>query len=123
MMSHSDNANTESSLGSQLPNADTESGPRLLTYQQAAEVLQISARTVWTLVDDGRLKAVRFGHTVRIDCRDLEAFIETAKDKKTVSCDGGYRPLSVLARAARSRNKGTDAAQSDPNPGGAADDH
>ena len=53
----------------------------LLTYREAARLLQVSDRTVWTLVDRGDLPAVRFGRTVRIDRRDLEAFIETRKKK------------------------------------------
>lgn len=51
----------------------------LLTYRQAAEVLGVTDRTIWTLVDSGRLPAVRFGRSVRIDPNDLRAFIEHAK--------------------------------------------
>ena len=51
----------------------------LLTYKQAAELLQVSDRTVFTLVKTGQLKAVRFRQTVRIDRRDLENFIEESK--------------------------------------------
>jgi len=52
---------------------------RLLTYRQAAEVLGVSERTIWTLVDQGTLPAVRFGRSVRIDPADLRAFIDRAK--------------------------------------------
>lgn len=70
----------------------------LLTYKQAAALLQVSERTVFALVKKGQLKAVRFGPlkqrrvrrhgqvveiehggTVRIDRRDLEEFILRAK--------------------------------------------
>lgn len=51
----------------------------LLTYREAAGVLGVSERKVWTLVDEGRLPAVRFGRNVRIDPADLRAFIERAK--------------------------------------------
>lgn len=55
----------------------------LLTYAQAAQLLQVSDRTVWQLVKEGRLKAVRFaGRTVRIDRRDLDAFVEQAKGRE-----------------------------------------
>lgn len=50
-----------------------------MTYRQAAEVLGVSERSVWTLVDQGALPAVRFGGSVRIDPADLRAFIERAK--------------------------------------------
>jgi len=51
----------------------------LLTYREAAKVLGVTERTVWTLVDGGVLPAVRFGRSVRIDPADLRAFIERAK--------------------------------------------
>jgi excisionase family DNA binding protein len=59
--------------------------PPLLTYKQAAKLLQVSDRTVFTLVKTGQLKAVRFGHTVRIDRRDLDDFIQQAKNGCGVS--------------------------------------
>ena len=52
---------------------------RLLTYQDAAKQLQVTDRTVWQLVKDDKLRAVRFGRTVRIDPVDLRSFIERAK--------------------------------------------
>jgi excisionase family DNA binding protein len=51
----------------------------LLTYRQAAEVLRITERSLWSLVDRGALPAVRFGRTVRIDPADLRKFIERSK--------------------------------------------
>lgn len=51
----------------------------LLTYREAAGVLGVTDRTVWTLVDRGDLPAVRFGRSVRIDPADLRAFINSAK--------------------------------------------
>jgi excisionase family DNA binding protein len=51
----------------------------LLTYRQAAEILGVSERSIWTLVDKGMLTAVRFGRCVRIDPADLRTFIERAK--------------------------------------------
>ena len=53
----------------------------LLTYREAAALLGVTDRTVWTLVDRGELPAVRFGHSVRIDPADLRAFIEQAKGR------------------------------------------
>lgn len=52
---------------------------RLLTYREASEVLGVSERCLWTMVDQGALRAVRFGRSVRIDPNDLRAFIERAK--------------------------------------------
>lgn len=51
----------------------------LLTYREAARVLGVTERTVWTLVNSGMLPSVRFGRSVRIDPSDLREFIENAK--------------------------------------------
>ncbi|MFO0784702.1 MAG: helix-turn-helix domain-containing protein [Phycisphaerales bacterium] len=51
----------------------------LLTYREAAKVLGVTPRTVWTLVHAGTLPAVRFGRSVRIDPTDLTRFIDRAK--------------------------------------------
>jgi excisionase family DNA binding protein len=56
---------------------EAESGvERLLTYRETAQLLGVTERTVWSLVDRGELAAVRFGRSVRIDPRDLRAFID-----------------------------------------------
>ena len=52
----------------------------LLTYQEAAELLGVSDRTIWALVSRKQLAAVRFGRIVRIDPEDLKVFIRKAKD-------------------------------------------
>ena len=52
---------------------------RLLTYRQAGELLGVTERTVWTLVDQGQLPSVRFGRSVRIEPADLRKFIEQSK--------------------------------------------
>lgn len=51
----------------------------LLTYRQVAEILAVTERTIWSLVSSGRLPAVRFGRSVRIDPVDLQQFIERCK--------------------------------------------
>ena len=55
---------------------------RLLTYRDAAKLLGVTDRTVWQLVKDGHLPAVRFGRSVRIDPADLRAFVERAKQSR-----------------------------------------
>ena len=60
---------------------------QLLNYKQAAEFLQVSERTVYTLVKEGQLRIVRFGRTVRIDQDDLRAFVDRAKTQR-VKGDG-----------------------------------
>ena len=58
----------------------------LLTYTEAGKALRVSARTVWGLVDRGELPAVHVGpRSVRIDPRDLTAFIARAKSGRSVT--------------------------------------
>lgn len=40
---------------------------RLYTAEEAAEVLRLSKQTIWKYGREGKLKAVRFGRTVRYD--------------------------------------------------------
>ena len=72
------------------PSNNIPTQPLLLTYLQAGKLLGVSDRTVWALVNEGKLKAVRFaGRTVRIDRRDLETFIEGHKTGPSLSAPTG----------------------------------
>ena len=53
---------------------------KLLTYRDAAKLLGVTERTIWTLVNRGDLPAVRFGRSVRIDPADLRGFVEASKN-------------------------------------------
>ncbi|NLW83658.1 MAG: helix-turn-helix domain-containing protein [Phycisphaerae bacterium] len=54
--------------------------PLLLSSRDAAKTLAISERTLYTLTQQGRIRAVRLGQRcVRFDVRDLEAFIQACK--------------------------------------------
>jgi excisionase family DNA binding protein len=46
-----------------------------LTYREAAESLQVSSRSVWSLVKSGELIAVRIGRSVRIPLTELHAYL------------------------------------------------
>jgi excisionase family DNA binding protein len=52
---------------------------RLLTLRETARMLSISERTLGTLTKSGRLPVIRMGRAVRVDVRDIEAFIEAEK--------------------------------------------
>ncbi len=47
----------------------------LLTPRQAAEALQISPRTLWSLGNDGTIPIVRIGRLTRYSRRSIERFI------------------------------------------------
>lgn len=51
----------------------------LLTSREAAAILSVSARTLWTLTNEGDRPSVRVGHSVRYDPADLRAWIERQK--------------------------------------------
>jgi excisionase family DNA binding protein len=53
--------------------------PLVLSPRQAAHVLAISERTLWTLTHRGDIPAVRIGRAVRYDPRDLAAYVERRK--------------------------------------------
>ena len=66
-------------------NTPTPNLRKLLSYQEAAEFLGVSDRTIWAMVNRKQLAAVRFGRIVRIDPEDLKTFIRKAKDGQEVS--------------------------------------
>lgn len=76
-------AGKEASVGSPFRadgTADQAASPRMaLTYQEAGSALGVSPRTIWQLVADGQLRAVRVGRrSVRIARVELERFLAAA---------------------------------------------
>jgi len=51
----------------------------LLMGREAAKILSISERTLFTLTKAGEIPAVRIGRSVRYDPADLRIWIESAK--------------------------------------------
>jgi len=63
-----------------------ETSPLLLAYSEVARLLGVSERTVWSMVNQGDLPAVRLSKSVvRIDRRDLDQFIEISKNREVKS--------------------------------------
>jgi len=57
--------------------------PRLLvTAREAAKMLSICEKTLWTLTKNGQIPSVRIGAAVRYDPRDLTRWIDSAKKSK-----------------------------------------
>ena len=52
---------------------------RLLRPREAARILAISPRKLWSLTASGELTAVRIGRAVRYDPADLRKWIEAQK--------------------------------------------
>ncbi len=53
--------------------------PLLVSEREAARLLGVSARTVFTLRHQDKLKAVKIGASVRYDIADIREFIDAAK--------------------------------------------
>jgi excisionase family DNA binding protein len=70
-------AHVAGAVPSQLPQPSPLAA--LLTSREAATILNVSARTLWTLTNEGDLPSVRVGHSVRYDPADLRAWIERRK--------------------------------------------
>lgn len=60
---------------SSLESVRPEAGTLLVDIPEAARLLAVSARTVWTLKDRGELPVVYIGRSVRFRMADLEAFV------------------------------------------------
>lgn len=53
----------------------------LLKAKEVAEILQLNVLTVYEYIRDGRLKAIKFGRSYRVEEKDLEKFIKEHKVK------------------------------------------
>ena len=56
--------------------------PMLLNTRQAATLLNISERTVFSLIKEGKLPSVKIGRCLRFSVADLETFIAQARKKQ-----------------------------------------
>jgi excisionase family DNA binding protein len=63
---------------------EQETPERLLTVQEAAEILSLSVVQVRRYIADGSLPVIRFGRrAIRIKPSDLERFIEARREGAT----------------------------------------
>ena len=52
-----------------------------LTVQEIAEILKVNAKTVRNWIDNGDLKAAKFGRQYRIDKEDFDKFVKNKKQQ------------------------------------------
>ena len=57
----------------------TKSGLLLLTPKQAAEMLSISPRKLWSMMASGEIPHLKIGRLTRYDLLDLRAYIDQQK--------------------------------------------
>jgi excisionase family DNA binding protein len=53
--------------------------PLLIDVREVARLTALSPRTIWQLTNDGKLRAVRIGRSVRYDPADLRLWIDSQK--------------------------------------------
>ena len=63
-------------------------GPNLLKVKEAAELLNVSPKTIYALKDRGELKYHLIGGAIRISTADLEHFLQSTSK-------GGWRTQKV----------------------------
>jgi len=63
--------------------------PLLVNSREAARLLCVSQRTLWTLADTGQIPRLKIGKIVRFDVSDLRAWIAKVKTSDTVSESNG----------------------------------
>ena len=79
----------------------TDPDPVLVTAREAARMLAVSERTLWTLADSGELPRVPIGpRGYRFDVADLRAWIAAQKAKATAerAARAAGEPGAVAAR-------------------------
>jgi excisionase family DNA binding protein len=52
---------------------------RLLRVTQVADRLQVSPRTIWRLIEDGRISVIRIGRSVRVHPDAVTALLNNSK--------------------------------------------
>lgn len=67
----------------ETPNEERRKAKILVCLAEAAEMLSISQRTMWSLADQGSIPRVRIGRSVRFDVADLRRFAESRKSESS----------------------------------------
>ena len=62
--------------------SSTAPEPLLLSATEAARMLSISPRTLWTMTATGEMPCVRIRGRVLYDMHDLRTYIETNKERE-----------------------------------------
>lgn len=62
-----------------MDSLDRDSNPEWWSTKRAAAYLGITLRTLYRLIDEGRIDAYRFGRVYRLRQADVEAFVQRAR--------------------------------------------
>lgn len=66
---------------------EVESKPDILNLTEVADLLRVSNQTIYNMIKDGRIKAVKFGREWRFNRKDIDAYLNgsyniAARNKK-----------------------------------------
>jgi excisionase family DNA binding protein/YgiT-type zinc finger domain-containing protein len=77
-------ANMIQELGKDLYHIDANERPNLLNVSETADLLRISNQSVYNMLKDGRLKAVKTGREWRFKRSDIESVLHYDNSNKSV---------------------------------------
>lgn len=72
--------------------------PKVYTKEQVADLLQVSLRTVTTLVSEGVIPSLKVGHQRRIPEAALDEYIRTSTEGKAVKADKAVKEAKNAKR-------------------------
>ena len=55
---------------------------QLLKVSEVADMLRMRKETIYALIKDGELASIRIDRSIRVDSRDLDAFIQSHKERR-----------------------------------------
>lgn len=55
---------------------------QLLKVSEVADMLRMRKETIYALIKAGELASIRIDRSIRVDSRDLDAFIDKHKERK-----------------------------------------
>ncbi|MCT8975111.1 helix-turn-helix domain-containing protein [Clostridium sp. CX1] len=80
MVLDSKDANMLQKLSRSLVDTEVESKPDVLNLTEVADLLRVSNQTIYNMIKDGRIKAVKFGREWRFNRKDIDAYINGSYD-------------------------------------------
>lgn len=80
MVLDSKDASMLQKLSRSLENLEVESKPDVLNLTEVADLLRVSNQTIYNMIKDGRIKAVKFGREWRFNRKDIDAYTNGSYD-------------------------------------------
>ncbi|NKF08280.1 helix-turn-helix domain-containing protein [Clostridium gasigenes] len=67
-------------ISKSLEATNIDQRPDVLNLTEVADLLRVSNQTIYNMIKDGRVKAVKFGREWRFNRKDIEAYINGSYD-------------------------------------------